>query len=568
MAWLSNELTLFDHCSVQDNNGDEDLEAGRARSRSMSVHSPSPEVQNQLARVSERLRQEVKGISHSPMASRRGSFSEDKPAVPGAGSHEGTTAVPSARASIAPKKGLDLRELDRVGFMRNCWARFKSAQNEYIARLLSEGVLEDDQLRVEMPTASLAELYRDGPGYMAAPAGTSDAYRPFVTSPVRRNTSRPVKADAATSSADSSASDEKTQEDGLREETAEHICGSAVLRTFSFLFGFEQVVDEISAMHETVVAKDGAKHIRPKRLHLHFLEKVPRPPKKASGMTLREAVAKLSGKAFEEERVSIWVRIARVERWFRSDTSIYAFKTACAVTVYAVFILAPSLSDFFVRYALTGGLVSIVVAMSPVLGQSFLTFVLQICGTGLGTLYGLLILRIFKDVGGYSFNPYGLAVLLAVFAIPMSWIIYTKPAYFAGGLLALNGAGVLVMTEWIYNEVPGSIRPGFDSPAYRAAKSFTALAIAIGIASIFQIFILRVPARRTLRIKLSNLTFALSNYSILFGIYGEALAPIERQVNKSRPPPDPEALATVRLELVRRERQLQQELLALMPLIK
>jgi hypothetical protein len=41
-------------------------------------------------------------------------------------------------------------------------------------------------------------------------------------------------------------------------------------------------------------------------------------------------------------------------------------------------------------------------------------FVLQILGTGFGTLYGLLILTIFRGVGGFYFNPYGIVCLVAV----------------------------------------------------------------------------------------------------------------------------------------------------------
>jgi hypothetical protein len=48
----------------------------------------------------------------------------------------------------------------------------------------------------------------------------------------------------------------------------------------------------------------------------------------------------------------------------------------------------------------------------------------------------------------------------------------------------------------------------------------------------------------------------------------EAQAPIETTCDPNRPPADPEAMASVRDELVRREGQIQGELLALMPLMK
>jgi hypothetical protein len=39
--------------------------------------------------------------------------------------------------------------------------------------------------------------------------------------------------------------------------------------------------------------------------------------------------------------------------------------------------------------------------------------------------------------------------------------------FFAGALLAMNATGILVVTQWVYREVPGQIRPDFDSPAVR-----------------------------------------------------------------------------------------------------
>lgn len=41
-------------------------------------------------------------------------------------------------------------------------------------------------------------------------------------------------------------------------------------------------------------------------------------------------------------------------------------------------------------------------------------------------------------------HSYGIVCLLIPFALAMSWIIYTKPAMFALGLLALNAANVIM----------------------------------------------------------------------------------------------------------------------------
>lgn len=218
---------------------------------------------------------------------------------------------------------------------------------------------------------------------------------------------------------------------------------------------------------------------------------------KTPKMSLREALARLSGRDFVPVKKNFWTRIAELERVLRSPDSIYACKTAAAVAVFAVFLLAPSLhvrpfvaAISSLRWAISSKLMQFssdllhklwldgrnhhdrcvdrcrlavqsrspctgaVVAVSPTLGQSLVTFFLQIMGTGMGSLIGLLMLRIFLDVGGYKFNPYGLASLCFVFGLPLSAVIYVKPMFFAGALLAMNSAGTLIVTECVRERLP------------------------------------------------------------------------------------------------------------------
>lgn len=42
---------------------------------------------------------------------------------------------------------------------------------------------------------------------------------------------------------------------------------------------------------------------------------------------------------------------------------------------------------------------------APTLGQSLRTFVFQIVGSGVGILWAAAGLEMFKNVGGYHFNP-------------------------------------------------------------------------------------------------------------------------------------------------------------------
>ncbi|KAM0753235.1 hypothetical protein T439DRAFT_323872 [Meredithblackwellia eburnea MCA 4105] len=579
-----------DFVDTEETRDDEDSLKGRDRAQSISYAVPltSPDLMtSRLLEVSQKLRLEVKGQGHTPLGSRRGSFSNDD----GGGnkersdSAEGTTAVPS----IAPRRPakLDPNSLDRAGFLRDCWSDFEKEQNQAVTRLLAESMDSEDELRLHQSGPSIHDQFTKGgtqwPKVLAGPHVHEHKRpelrkRPNATVKTSSSSSDDVEKkeedphataispeDAATIANEGVRQEEKKGK-GVPEARAE-ICSATVMRVYSFLFGMGQLCDELTALHEYLVPKDGVQ-TRKKTLHIHWFESIPRPKKSKVDrpQALAKALASIRGIEYKVPKVSLFVRIAHLEKLARSDTSLYAFKTACAVSVYAVFLLAPSLKSFFNTYGLTGGIITIVVAMAPTLGQTFLTFVLQIMGTGFGSIFGMVILYIFKHVGGFYFNPYGLVCFLAIYAIPMCYVIYTMPMFFAGALLAMNGTGVLVVTEWVYREVPGFIRPTFDNPALRAAKALVAMSIALGIAGIFQIFILRTPARQTLRVKLSEITFGLSSYSMLLQAYTEALCPTN--LDPDRPTPDAGALAVIRSELITRETSIQMDLLALMPLLK
>lgn len=122
-------------------------------------------------------------------------------------------------------------------------------------------------------------------------------------------------------------------------------------------------------------------------------------------MSLKEALAFLDNRIYIKPKVPFFIRLVHLEQMLRSERSLYALKTAVAVSVLAVFLLAPSLQGFFVEYALTGGLITLVVALAPSLGQTIFTFVMQIGGVAIGSIYGMVVLFIFRDVGGFTYNP-------------------------------------------------------------------------------------------------------------------------------------------------------------------
>lgn len=137
---------------------------------------------------------------------------------------------------------------------------------------------------------------------------------------------------------------------------------------------------------------------------------------------------------------------------------------------------------------------------------------IQILGSGLGTLAGLAILEMFRNVGGYMFNPYGICAILAVYALPLHYLLYEHPSYFILSLLALNSAGAQIVYQHVYVNY---YHRQIDSPALRAGKSMVALCVALAIVLVFQLFILRTPARRTLRRSIAHLTYSMLGYNTI-----------------------------------------------------
>ncbi|KPV78386.1 uncharacterized protein RHOBADRAFT_49163 [Rhodotorula graminis WP1] len=545
-----------------------DLESGTGRGRRFSLSVPNPSSKEESdalqQRIAARLRKEVMTAGSTPTTSRRPSMSTAPDTLV-----EGDVASAASAALAGHKDGKkDGKVVDKVAFLRGAWRSFEDSQLSGIGRMLATGVPEEDELRLSRPGPSMAEQYANPPQRIN--------FKPQATSTATHTQATPDLAKRPTKGTDSSSEDEKVPESSTSPSrptdtvrTAEMICASAVMRSFAFLAGMGAVGGELATLYEYIVPQPGTTP-RKKAIRFHLFEskRSPKPAKDASSkMSVREALARLSGRDFVAPKKSIWTRIAELERLARTPDSIYAAKTAAAVSVYAVFLLAPSLQSYFVDYGLTSGIITIVVALAPTLGQSLLTFVIQILGTGFGSLLGLLILRIFLDVGGYKFNPYGMVCLLAVASFPLSAIIYTRPQFFAGALLALNGAGVLIVTEWTYNEVPGQIRPGFDSPAYRCAKQFVAMCMALSIAAVFQILILRQPARQTLRQKLARISWQLNGLGVLLSYLTEAVMPMV-QDSTDCAPPDWDVVRVVQKELIGREVEIQGELLGLMPIMK
>ncbi|KAL5513531.1 hypothetical protein ACEPAH_3930 [Sanghuangporus vaninii] len=515
------------------------------------------------------------GLSRSGSQSRRYSTSDREK------EHE----IASARKA---SPGTCVRSLRRV------FDKFCTVQHDIMVRCLSDGQLHggDDTLRLLEPLPSLKTTYQ----YRYVPSASGPDIRSSSSRPRRRRRSwmddaldyepatPPTTPDEKQGDIYYEMTREKTKCDHRSDEitAASH---HSLMRVYSFLFTMDQLVSEVEILYHT------CKALSTRRFRIHYFPRLSRPdngilynannspsnrtetsfslqeehtddPENANlrELSVAEAVALLEHRTYTRPGPSIFQRIYAAEQWLRGPSSIYAAKTAAATTIFAVLILHPVPRQWFINFGMVGGALTIVTALQPTLGQSVFSFILQILGSGVGYLWALILLEIFNNVGGFHFNPYGVAALLFPFALALFYVLYNKPQFFVAGILGLNGAGTVLITEWINVEYLGKSQ--FDSPVLRFGKAFATLGVALGLVAVFQLFILRNPARRTLRKRIGTMLFSQLSYLTLLQSFVRGVMPTD----PSRRAPDA-AISRVIQELRHRELKLQAELISLRPLV-
>ncbi|KAF8749522.1 hypothetical protein RHS01_09997 [Rhizoctonia solani] len=446
----------------------------------------------------------------------------------------------------------------------NDFNAFRLKQQELLGAALVCGRLHggSSRLRLYEERKSVAqEEGRDwvrGEAEMRKRRGATSRATSVKASEADREPSRPVSTvdfDLEEGIQDEEDDPKKVREDQMMTDTRQ-----CLVRVYSLLYALNQFAHELSTFHEAVISRK----TRPKRVHVHLFEtlagkvhkaerkrkeRAQRPPisnrtsRSETGdmeidnasqvedreLCVREALAILEQQEYVPQNVNIWQKLERAKRLFESPTSIYAGKTAAATLIFAVLIWAPATRQWFINYGLTGGLITVVVALTPTLGQTLFTFVMQIAGSAVGYIMAIIVLE---------------------------YLIYEKPMYFTLALLllALNGTGVIVVTEWTVQQYQG--RHNYDSPPYRAGKALSSLAVALAIVGTFQLVVLRNPARRQLRESTARIVYGLLGYNTILQAYVRATMPADPAFRAPQA-----ALERVEHDLRHREMKLQTQLI-------
>ncbi|KAI8459215.1 hypothetical protein BY996DRAFT_6410338 [Phakopsora pachyrhizi] len=210
----------------------------------------------------------------------------------------------------------------------------------------------------------------------------------------------------------------------------------------------------------------------------------------------------------------------KVERFFKSDSSVWAFKRAVSLVCLATFFWIPRTRSFALDYSLNSSVIQLALAISPTLSQSWLNIFMQVAGQAIGTSYATAFLYASRNLGSYHFNPYLLTVASTLLAIGPAYVIHSTPQYFTFSLFVMNSAGGLMYRQYL-DDYPG-FSTKIDSPLFRMLKSWVPSLIACAIAFFVQNMVLRKTTDRAVRWGLVNLMKVNLAHTVLLEKYIDA----------------------------------------------
>jgi len=304
-------------------------------------------------------------------------------------------------------------------------------------------------------------------------------------------------------------------------------------------------VAELQELHDGLLPT-GVTRAR-RSLHLHCYQHFSRRAHTgghASTVPLTEAAEAIGAQGAAPQAYGMWDMLMVADRYLRGPRIVYAFKLTLALEVLNVLLWAPVVRPWFLSYGLPITVVTVVLIVTPTFGETWMWLAQQVGGV-LGYITSLILLEIFRNVGGYAYNPYGIVCIIGVWTIPLMYLMHEVPIGFPFGLLALVYGAIYMCTNYVTVVTLGQ---PYDSAALSAAKALTTIAVGIALGIAFQFLILRNPARRTLRKALVTLLHRNRSYLSLLHAYFRAVQTPDASSNVS-----PAAFHAIEMELERRE---------------
>ncbi|KAI8391640.1 uncharacterized protein BYT42DRAFT_557576 [Radiomyces spectabilis] len=181
--------------------------------------------------------------------------------------------------------------------------------------------------------------------------------------------------------------------------------------------------------------------------------------------------------------------------WFMETNTFFAFKTAVAVVLFAIpAFYAPSASWFF-NWRGQWAMITMVLWMFPMTGMFFFAIMMRVAGTILGGVLGIVVWEISRG------NPYGLAVVLFIFILPLYYAFFFIAPLRVLALMAK--VTMLLVCIYEYNYVVDQL-PNHDEVYTVAGKRMLLVIIGVAASAILSMIPFPVIGRVELRKRLAR----------------------------------------------------------------
>ncbi|TPX30796.1 hypothetical protein SmJEL517_g05723 [Synchytrium microbalum] len=205
------------------------------------------------------------------------------------------------------------------------------------------------------------------------------------------------------------------------------------------------------------------------------------------------------------------VRVVDFLKLVQSAPSIYGLKGATAVTVVSIVLFTQK--TFFVTWGLSGAVISLLVAISPSLGQTYMSFLVNLTGTCIGALWAFISFTVWRDGSDNVYNPYGLVFFAALLAIPVIYSLQNTTLGKAVGFLTLLSYSGSLCVSYLYRFL-GPYGVPYDPPYVRLYKQLAATAMGVTFVVLFAVTIYPNLARRILRDRISQIIGNIDSYYV------------------------------------------------------
>ena len=191
---------------------------------------------------------------------------------------------------------------------------------------------------------------------------------------------------------------------------------------------------------------------------------------------------------------SVLVVMATFKRFLQRN--IWTLKSAVCMTLFLIIFLNQSSREFWNKYSLSGGLITLIIVLTPNMGSAYLAVIFQIIGSVGGNTLGMAFYYAFGN------NPYLLWMPMVVIGVPSYYIMIVKPQFTSIPLLLLIGFASTTIACWNqqFITIP-SLK--FDY-SWIWARSVVSLLIGLAFGTGFNLFAFPSFAKHDLRIELGR----------------------------------------------------------------